>query len=329
LLIVLLVIAALVAGSPAPAAQGASAPATATVTATASATPSPSSLPVTGSPERRMYDALNAERVRQGMAPVAWSYELGSAAAQHSADMAAHGYFDHYGSDGSNQQQRAARAGYIVPPGSGWMVIEAVSGGATVEGALGSLLSDGVHRGVLLRQVWREVGVGYVAGSGAMSYWTLDFGCRPNRLPVFADPSADGQSLALTFTNEECAAYGGGPDQMGRATDLMVSAYDDFRDGGWQSFVASKQIARPAGSELNVRLRDASGRLSAPLRLGLDGLGSAGASTTATLTPTPPATRTSTPIATATPTATPSPTATATARASSTPTPVPAEQAEP
>ena len=272
-----------------------------------------------------MYDALNAERVRQRMTPVAWSYELGTAAAQHSADMAAHGYFDHYGSDGSNQQQRAARAGYIVPPGSGWMVIEAVSGGATVEGALGSLLSDGVHRGVLLRRVWREVGIGYVAGSGSASYWTLDFGCRPNRLPVFADPSADGQGLALTFTNEDCAASGGGADQMGRATELMVSTYVDFREGSWEPFVAAKQIASPAGGELNVRLRDTSGRLSAPVRLGFDGLQSGSPTPTPTLMPTQPARPTRTP--TSTPTATSSPTAMATATA--TPASAPAEQTQP
>ena len=39
-----------------------------------------------------MYDALNAERSRQGVTPVAWSTELAAAATGHSADMAANGF---------------------------------------------------------------------------------------------------------------------------------------------------------------------------------------------------------------------------------------------
>ena len=227
-------------------------------------------LPDPDSPERRMYDAVNAERLAQGLTPLAWSVELGAAAALHSADMVANGFLDHYGSDGADQQQRAARAGYIVPRGSGWMVIEAISARPSVEAALGWLLGDGVHRRVLLRSTWREVGIGYSAGGRYGSYWTLDFGCRPNVLPVFAEPSGDGQSFSLIFTNENCAAYGGGPEQMGRATELMLSAYADFRDGVWEPFVDTRQVARPARGELNARLRDGSGRLSEPVRLRLE-----------------------------------------------------------
>jgi uncharacterized protein YkwD len=228
------------------------------------------SQPDPDSPERRMYGAVNAQRVAQGVTPLAWSEELGTAAALHSADMAANGFLDHYGSDGADQQQRAARAGYIVPRGSGWMVIEAISARPSVEAALGWLMSDGVHRRVLLRSIWREVGIGYSAGGRYGGYWTLDFACRPNVLPVFAEPSDDGQSLSLTFTNENCAASGGGPEQMGRAAELMLSAYADFRDGVWEPFVGGRQVARPTRSELNVRLRDGNGRLSEPVRLRLE-----------------------------------------------------------
>src|SRR5688572_3725980 len=132
--------------------------------------------PAAGSPERRMFELLNAERVAQGLTPVAWSSELGQAAELHSADMAARGYLDHDAPDGSTPQSRAARAGYVVPPGSGWLVIEAISARPSVEAALNWLLTDGVHRRVLLRSVWREVGIGHASGGAYGNYWVLDFG---------------------------------------------------------------------------------------------------------------------------------------------------------
>lgn len=218
-----------------------------------------------------MLVALNEARVAAGLTPVAWSPELGAAAALHSADMAANDYLDHEALDGSTPRDRAARAGYQVPPGTGWLVVEAISAMPTVEAALGWLLSDDLHRRVLLRPTWREVGIGYARGGSYGNYWTLDFGCRPNVLPVFAARGADG-ALALTFTNEECAAAGGGPDQMGRATELMLASRPDFRDGVWEPFVDSKQIKRPAGEALSIRFRDASGRQSVPVRLSLETL---------------------------------------------------------
>lgn len=246
--------------------------------------------------------------------------------------MATNGFLDHDGSDGSTPQQRAARNGYVVPAGTGWMVIEAISAQPSAEAALNWLLTDGLHRRVLLRPVWREVGIGYVAGGRYGNYWTLDFGCRPNVLPVFGSLSADGQSVSLTFTNEECAAYGGGPDQMGRATELMLSSNRDFQEGVWEPFVATKQVPRPSGGDINARLRDSSGRLSAPVRLavgdlvpgsGQTQLGPSSATSGPTATPTSVPTRE--PTATATPTHLPTSTPTATPLPTLTPTPVPTE----
>ena len=240
-----------------------------------------------------MFEALNRERLRQGLMPVAWSTELARAAALHSEDMARADFLDHDGSDGSDPQQRAARAGYLVPANSGWMVIEAISAMPSMEAALDWLLTDGLHRRVLLRETWREVGIGYASGGRYGNYWTLDFGCRPNVLPVFATPISDGQALDLTFTNEHCAAYGGGPDQMGRATSYMLSARSDFRGAEWQPYVASQQLPGLDGSDLNVRFKDDSGRVSTPFRLVFD-FGASGSSTTSrteakspTATPTP------------------------------------------
>ena len=45
--------------------------------------------------------AINAERERRGLRPLAWSENLAAAARRHAADMAAHPGLVHTGSDGS------------------------------------------------------------------------------------------------------------------------------------------------------------------------------------------------------------------------------------
>jgi hypothetical protein len=241
--------------------------------------------------ERRMFEALNAERVRQGLTPVAWSSELAKAASQHSSDMARHDFLEHESLDGSSPQDRAARAGYRVPSGNGWMVIEAISAMPSMESALGWLLGDALHRGVLLRATWREVGIGHASGGSYGNYWTLDFGCRPNVLPFFATPADDGKGLRLTFTNENCASYGGGSDQMGRATSYMLSTRKDFRDADWEPYVATKQVDGLDSDNLHVRFKDTSGRESSPFQLVLDlgagGSEGAGSSRSTSNPPTP------------------------------------------
>ena len=68
-----------------------------------------------------MLDAVNAVRARGAVCgstrygpapPLVWNDRLELAAARHSADMSAHDYFDHTGSDGSHPGDRATRAGY-------------------------------------------------------------------------------------------------------------------------------------------------------------------------------------------------------------------------
>ncbi|MCC7105171.1 MAG: CAP domain-containing protein [Chloroflexi bacterium] len=239
----------------------------------ATATPSPTvrptlaPLPSADSVEARMLAGINAERLDQGLVPVAWSPELAEAARRHSADMAVNGYLDHEGLDGSSPADRAAQQGYIVPSGTGWLVIEAISAMPTMDSALNWLLTDGLHRRVLLRPYFREVGIGHVAGGPYGHYWTLDFGCRPNVLPVFPSPGSAPNSVALSFSNEDCAPYGGGPSRMGHATQMMLGPRDDLRRGVWEPYVTAKEVPRPKNGELLAVLRDDQGRQSQPARI--------------------------------------------------------------
>ena len=153
---------------------------------------------------------VNRARVQHGLQPLARSPELDVAAAAHSQDMVEHNYLDHPGFDGSTPQERAERAGYRVPPQSGWIVVEVIS--AISEDPAGPLdwwlnQSPHVHGKVLLDPRWREMGVGYAAGGEYGNYWTVLVGCRPGVLPTvqldgefFETTEQCGDPLATTLT---------------------------------------------------------------------------------------------------------------------------------
>lgn len=144
---------------------------------------------------------VNRARVAAGRTPLGRSHELDRAAMAHSRDMVDNRFLEHEGSDGSTPQQRAERAGYRVPPNTGWIVVEVIS--AISDDPVGPLEwwlheSPAVHGRVLMDPRWREMGVGYAAGGEYGSYWTLLVGCRPGVLPVVM---VDGQDFP---TREGC-----------------------------------------------------------------------------------------------------------------------------
>jgi uncharacterized protein YkwD len=208
-------------------------------------------------PQERMAALVNRARIAQGLNPVAISPELTAAAEAHSRDMAASGYMEHRARDGSTPQQRAVRNGYAVPQGTAWIVVEVISARPTPEAAADWLLTDRLHRGVMLRPAWREMGIGYVKGGPYGQFWTIDFGCRPNVLPVLTEAAPSG-GMTVRLTNEDCAPGGGNADQIGRATEMMVSDRKDFRGAVWEPFSATKSL--PNVGDVHVKLRDGRGR---------------------------------------------------------------------
>jgi uncharacterized protein YkwD len=130
---------------------------------------------------------INAARVDADRLPLAEATELDTAAQGHSDDMVANAYLDHTGSDGSEPQDRAIRAGYKVPPRSGWLVVEVISAiAADPAGPVNWWIKGdpAVHGKVLLNPRWREFGGGYTQGGPYGNYWTVLVGCRPGVVPV-------------------------------------------------------------------------------------------------------------------------------------------------
>ena len=207
-------------------------------------------------PEQRIVQLINQARVAQGLGPLVLTPELNAAAKAHAEDMAAKGYMEHTAPNGSTPQSRAIKAGYEAPSNSAWLVLEVISARQTAEAAANWLLSDRLHRGVLLRGYWREMGAAYVQGGPYGQFWVVEFGCRPNVLPVIAEPTASG-GVTVRLSNEECTPYGSG-EAIGKATEVMISDKPDFAGASWEPFVTTKTVS--SAGNVFVRYRDAKGK---------------------------------------------------------------------
>jgi uncharacterized protein YkwD len=200
--------------------------------------------------EDRLALLLGRARVGAGLLPLARSPTLDRAALAHAQDMVARGYMEHEAPDGSTPGTRAAQEGYDTTPGGAWMVVETISAiSDEPDGALGWWLSDGLHRRVVLRSTWREVGIGFAPGGPYGRFWVALFGCRPNVLPPVL---LDG---VLAIPDEGCdhTADGFGPVQSVRVAETSAAA----QSLDWEPY--SAQQAWPAGRIAVVDLRDAAG----------------------------------------------------------------------
>jgi uncharacterized protein YkwD len=130
---------------------------------------------------------LNHARGRMGMARLRLSNRLGSAARNHSADMARRGYFSHDSRSGASFLDRIKRAGYL-RRAHVWVVGENIAWGtgvlATPRSIVRAWMHSSGHRANILNRRFREIGVGitynapvHVASRPAATY-TTDFGMR-------------------------------------------------------------------------------------------------------------------------------------------------------
>jgi uncharacterized protein YkwD len=131
--------------------------------------------------ESSVLQKLNAIRARHGLVP------LRAAAAQHSREMAADGYFQHESADGTAFFKRIAQ--WYSSKGYGyWAVGENLlwsSPSVDSNRALTMWMHSPEHRANILNASWREIGVSAVHATAGGSYGnqpvtiiTTDFGVR-------------------------------------------------------------------------------------------------------------------------------------------------------
>ena len=138
--------------------------------------------------EQGVLTDINALRKEHGLAPLRLSARLSAAARQHSAEMAARGYFSHDSANGSSFDKRIARY-YPIGGSHYWSVGENLlwsSPDVDAGGALDMWWASPEHRKNMLTARWREIGLSAVHvmtapgsyGGREVTIVTTDFGVR-------------------------------------------------------------------------------------------------------------------------------------------------------
>ncbi|MFG2002689.1 CAP domain-containing protein [Spirillospora sp. NPDC048911] len=123
-----------------------------------------------GGPEATVVSLTNKERAKAGCGALRTDRRLATAAERHSADMAAHDYFDHTSRNGDSPWKRMEDAGYTSPGAE-----NIAKGYGTAAAVVEGWMKSPGHRANILNCKLRAIGVGMVAGSGG-PWWTQDFG---------------------------------------------------------------------------------------------------------------------------------------------------------
>lgn len=132
----------------------------------------PSILPTPSTADNAAFATLlNSVRSNNGAAAVMFDARLAAAAQAHANDMAANGFFNHTGSDGSTEGDRARAAGY------NWTNIgENIALGQQSEAeAMTSWTNSPSHHANNINPNFEDFGLA-TAGSGASTNWVLVLG---------------------------------------------------------------------------------------------------------------------------------------------------------
>ena len=263
---------------------------------------------------------VNQARLDEGLALYGFSTLLTAAAQRHADDLAAHQIWSHTGSDGSTSGQRIAEAGYAAWTWNSGELITGENfwtGYGTIDDAMAFFLEDPPHRDNILSTTYREIGIGVATDTEGRNYYVLDFGARPNVLPIFVNEGASSTNdpqVAVRLTNEDARPGGEGATFMGQAIEVRISDEPDFNDLPWQRWeplVAWTLPDTPGEHTIYVQFRDAAGRTAASADAIFLGEGTPVTPTPIPPSPTPEPTATPIPPSpTPEPTATPEPAAT-------------------
>jgi uncharacterized protein YkwD len=114
---------------------------------------------------------VNASRLSNGLAALAYNPVLGRAATAHACDMSSHAFFGHKGSNGSNINARVRSAGYAA-----CTVAENLAWGYPTSGQIiGGWMNSAGHRSNMLHPRVKEMGIGISQG-GKGPNWVLVLG---------------------------------------------------------------------------------------------------------------------------------------------------------
>jgi uncharacterized protein YkwD len=126
---------------------------------------------------QQAFELINQERAAAQLPPLQVELRLVQAAEAHAADMGAHGFMSHTGSDGSSPLDRITATGYPVVSVGENVAMGTIYDAAEEVIAAWMSSTDG-HREIILGASFTHVGIGH-ATSGfqpVVHYWCADFG---------------------------------------------------------------------------------------------------------------------------------------------------------
>jgi uncharacterized protein YkwD len=124
--------------------------------------------------ERRAFDLVNAERVRQGLPPLVWDGALCRVARLHSENMGSRNFFDHEAPDGTTLLDRA-RAGNISWRSLGENIAFSQGVSDPVATAVSQWMHSPGHRENILRRIFTHSAVGIARTADGRVYLTQVF----------------------------------------------------------------------------------------------------------------------------------------------------------
>ena len=123
---------------------------------------------------KRMLDAVNNERNKEGVAPLTWCRNLASSSTAHAKDMAKRGYFEHDTPEGIDPTGRAETSGYGGGSGENIAVLQ-----KSVVEVMDAWMNSQGHRENILESSYNHFGFGIARGrydGSSGFFWVQNFG---------------------------------------------------------------------------------------------------------------------------------------------------------
>jgi uncharacterized protein YkwD len=212
------------------------------------------------------YELINEARLNAELPPYGRASELTASAQRHADDLAQNQEASHIGSDGSTIEERVAEANYGAWSDGALVGENFWVGFGGLEDAFDWFMDDPEHRENILSSRYREIGIGAATDEEGRSYFVLDFGARPNVLPIFINDGAEtteSTDVAIRLSNETARPEGQGTLYIGRAIEIRTNDSQDFEGLPWQPWeelVAWTLPDEPGERAAYVQFRDGAGR---------------------------------------------------------------------
>ncbi len=212
------------------------------------------------------YELINEARLNAELPPYGRAPELMASAQRHADDLATHQEASHIGSDDSTIEERVAEANYGAWSDGALVGENFWVGFGPVEDAFDWFMDDAEHRENVLSSRYREIGIGAATDEEGRAYYVLDFGARPNVLPIFINDGAETTEsidVAIRLSNETARPEGQGTLYIGRAIEIRINDSQDFEGLPWQPWeelVAWTLPDEPGERSAYVQFRDGAGR---------------------------------------------------------------------